>query len=183
MVISIIGWILALGDKRMNFIIKKTDENDFLRVYKFVSKCKPLENYSEHFYKIMLRYFSNSCFIAEFNNEIVGFVMGFRSQVDINKFFLWQIGIFSKYREKEVGKKLLDNVEEAAKKLDCNYVELTVDPENIPSYRFFVKNGYINVSPKEGEIIEVMGHSAVKDYYKPGRHFILFQKELTQYRN
>ena len=159
-------------------MIKETTEDDFLKVYEFVSHCKPLENYSEHFYKIMLRYFSNSCFIAEFNRKIVGFIMGFRSQVDKNKFFLWQIGVFSKYREKEVGKKLLDKIENTAKDLGCNMIELTVDPENIPPQRFFEKHGYRNVSSKEGEIMEVMGNKAVKDYYKPGRHFSLFQKEL-----
>ena len=58
-------------------------------------------------------------------------------------------------------------------------MELTVDPENIPSQRFFEKNGYKNVSFKEGEIVEVKGKPAVKDYYKPDRHFILFQKELN----
>jgi L-2,4-diaminobutyric acid acetyltransferase len=160
-------------------MIKKANEDDFLKIYKFVSNCKPLENYSEHFYKIMLRYFSNSCFIAEFNNDIVGFVMCFRSQVDKNKFFLWQIGVFSKYREKEVGKKLLNQIEQTARELGCKIIELTVDPENMPSHRFFEKNGYLNVSCKEGEIMEVMGFTAVKDYYKPGRHFILFQKELN----
>jgi L-2,4-diaminobutyric acid acetyltransferase len=163
----------------MDILIKKASEDDFLRVYEFTSYCKPLENYSEHFYKIMLRYFSNSCFIADFEKNIVGFVLGFRSQVDKTKFFLWQIGVFSKYRAIEVGKKLLNRIEEAARGLGCKSIELTVDPENIPSYRFFVKNGYLNVSFKEGETIEVMGFKAVKDYYKPGRHFILFKKELN----
>ena len=127
----------------------------------------------------MLRYFGNSCFIAEFNNDIVGFVMGFRSQVDKNKFFLWQIGVFSKNRKKEVGKKLLHRLEKVAEELGCKSMELTVDPENIPSIRFFEKNGYLNISFKEDEIVEIMGNTAVKDYYKPGRHFILFQKELN----
>jgi len=159
-------------------VIKETKQDDFLKVYEFVSNCKPLENYSEHFYKIIIRYFGNSCFIAEFDNNIVGFIMGFSSQVNKKKFFVWQIGIFSKYRGKEVGKKLLDKIEMAAKELDCKIMELTVDPKNIPSYRFFEKNGYKNISINEGEIIEVMGKTAVKNYYKPGGNFILFQKEL-----
>lgn len=158
--------------------IRKVDEKDFLSVYKFVSRCKPLENYSEHFYKIMLRYFGNSCFVAEFNNEIVGFVMGFRSQVDNDKFFLWQIGVFSYHRGKEIGKMLLDEFEKAGKNIGCKKVEVTVDPENIPSQKLFEKNGYLNISSKEGEIVEVMGNTAVKDYYKPGRHFILYEKKI-----
>jgi len=126
----------------------------------------------------MLRYFGNSCFIAEFNSEIVGFILGFNSQVDKSKFFIWQIGVFSKYRGKEVGSKLLDKIEKTAIDFGCKIIELTVDPENNPSIRFFEKNGYENVSNKERETIDIMGNTTVKDYYKPGRHFILFQKEL-----
>jgi L-2,4-diaminobutyric acid acetyltransferase len=162
----------------MDVTIEKVDEDDFLKVYNFVSNCKPLESYSEHFFKIMLRYFGNSCFVAKFNDDIVGFVMGFKSQVDKNKFFLWQIGVFSYYRGKEIGKKLLDKIEKTVKEFDCKIIEVTVDPENIPSKKLFEKNGYLNVSSKEGEIIKIMGSDAVKDYYKASRHFILFQKEL-----
>lgn len=158
--------------------IRKADEKDFLSVYNFVSRCKPLENYSEHFYKIMLRYFGNSCIIAEFNDEIVGFVMGFRSQVDNDKFFLWQIGVFSYHRGKEIGKMLLEKFEKVAKELGCKKIEVTVDPENIPSQKLFEKMGYLNISSREGETVEVMGNTAVKDYYKPGRHFMLYEKNI-----
>ena len=163
----------------MDVTISKVGEDDYLKVYKFVSNCKPLENYSEHFYKIMLRYFGNSCFVAKFNDEIVGFVMGFRSQVDNKTFFLWQIGVSSDHRGKEIGKMLLNEFEKAGKNLGCKRVEVTVDPENIPSQKLFEKNGYFNISSREGDVVEVMGVTAVKDYYKPGRHFILFEKELS----
>ncbi len=163
----------------MNITISKAKENEFLKVYDFVSNCKPLENYSEHFYKIMFRYFGDSCFVAKFNDEIVGFVMGFKSQIDKEKIFLWQIGVFSYHRGKEIGEMLLDEFEKAGKNMGCKRVEVTVDPENIPSQKLFEKNGYINVSSKEGNIVKIMGIFAVKDYYKPGRHFILFEKELS----
>jgi ribosomal protein S18 acetylase RimI-like enzyme len=82
-------------------------------------------------------------------------------------------------KQKEIGKNLLEKIEDAAKNLCCKNVELTVDPENISSKIFFEKNGYLNVSSNEGETINVMGNNAVKDYYKPGRHFILLQKVLV----
>jgi L-2,4-diaminobutyric acid acetyltransferase len=162
----------------MNVNIRTAEENDFLNVYDFVSNCKPLEKYYEHFYKIMLRYFGNSCFIAEFNDTIVGFVMGFASQVDDKTFFTWQIGVFSKFRGYEIGKMLLEEIEENAKKLGCKRIELTVDPENIPSQKLFEKLGYLNVSAKEGEVVEIMGNTAVKDYYRPGGHFIVYEKKI-----
>jgi ribosomal protein S18 acetylase RimI-like enzyme len=126
----------------------------------------------------MLRYFYNSCFIVEDNDKIIGFVMGFSSQADTTKFFLWQIGVTPRYRGQNIGTILLKRLENEAKNHGCKRIELTVDPENVPSQKLFEKNGYFNMSVMEGETIEINGNTAVKDYYKPGRHFILFQKEL-----
>jgi diaminobutyrate acetyltransferase len=163
----------------MDIKIRNATENDFLDVYNFVSNCKPLEKYYEHFYKIMLRYFSNSCFIAEFKDEIIGFVMGFKSQTDENTFFLWQIGVNPSHRGKKVAENLLKKLENTAETQGCNKMEVTVDPENIASQKLFEKNGYINISSKEGKIIEISGKQTVKDYYKPGRHFILYGKKIN----
>ena len=77
----------------MTVRIRKACEEDFLAVYRFVSSCPPLVKYFEHFYKIMLRYFRNTCFIAEGGDVIVGFLMGFISPVHDNTYFLWQVGV------------------------------------------------------------------------------------------
>jgi len=158
--------------------IRKAKEEEFLNVYEFVSRCNLLESYDEHFYKIMLRYFGNSCFVAEYNDNIVGFVLGIVSQVHDKTYFMWQIGVDKSIREQGIGKMLLETVEKEVKKLGCNRVELTIAPKNIPSKRLFEKMGYLNVSAKGGEIVEVMGNTAVKDYYKPGRHFMLYEKSI-----
>jgi diaminobutyrate acetyltransferase len=165
--------------KKMEITIRRTTENDFLEVYNFVSKCKPLENYFEHFYKIMLRYFGNTCFIAEFKKDIIGFIMGCISQVDPKTMFIWQIGVFSKFRGNEIGAMLLKELEKTAKGSNCERIELTIDPENISSQKFFEKQDYQNISQGEGDVIDVLGKTAVKDYYKPSRHFILYEKKLN----
>jgi ribosomal protein S18 acetylase RimI-like enzyme len=104
--------------------------------------------------------------------------MGFRSQVDNKTFFLWQIGVFSYHRGREIGKMLLDESEKVGKNLGCKRVEVTVDPKNIPSRKLFEKAGYLNASSKEGATVKVAENTAVKDYYRPGGHFILYEKEL-----
>lgn len=162
------------------FRVRTAKETDFLDVYEFVSGCPPLENYAEHVYKILLRYFGNSCFIAEMRNRIVGFVLGLISQTHAQPtYFLWQIGISPSMQGTGLGKRLLKEVEKQVTGLGCQRIELTIDPENIPSQKLFAETGYGNISRKEGETVEVMGHMAVKDYYKPGRHFMLYEKILT----
>ena len=164
----------------MKIHIRKAREEDFLAVYRFVSSCPPLEKYFEHFYKIMLRYFHNTCFIAEDGDEIVGFLMGFISPVHESTYFLWQVGVSPTTQGKGVGKLLLKAAENTLKEMDIRRIEVTVDPENKPSLRLFKSLGYINISRQEGETVSVLGNLAVKDYYSPGRHFILFEKLIRK---
>jgi hypothetical protein len=48
----------------------------------------------------------------------------------------------------------------------------------MPSFMLFEKRGYTVISDREPEAVEVNGLAAVKDFYGPGRHFILLEKEL-----
>lgn len=162
----------------MKLTIRNASENEFLNIYEFVSHCKPLENYAKHFYKIILRYFGNTCFLVEYESKIVGFLMGFISQVHEGTYFLWQIGIDPSMQGKGIGSYLLKNVENKLRERGCKRIEVTIDPENIPSSKLFERAGYNNISHKEGKIVEVKGNIAVEDYYSPGRHFMLYEKYL-----
>jgi diaminobutyrate acetyltransferase len=159
--------------------VRTAQESDFLDVHEFVAGCPPLEHYAEHVYKILLRYAGNSCFMAEIRNRIVGFVLGLISQTSAPRtYFLWQIGVSPLMQGTGLGKRLLKEVEKQVAGLGCQRIELTIDPENIPSQKLFTEMGYENISQTEGETVAVMGHLAVKDYYKPGRHFMLYEKIL-----
>jgi len=159
-------------------IFRQAREEEFLNVFEFVSHCKPLESYAEHVYKIMLRHFNNSCFVVEEEKKIVGFVLGFVSQTDMKTYFLWQVGISPDKQGKGLGGKLLDFLEKKVKGLGCKRIELTIDPQNLHSQKLFEKKDYQNISRKEADVVMVKGKAAVKDYYKPGRHFMLYEKYI-----
>ncbi len=154
--------------------IRKGSQDDFLRVHQFTAGCPPMENYPEHVYKIILRYFGDYCFIAEENEQIIGFVMGIRSFQ--GTYFLWDIGVTPAYRGQGIGRRLVREVEKELGRMGFKRVELTIDPDNLPSQKLFEKMGYENISERVGNTIEVQGKMAVQDYYKPGRHFMVFEK-------
>lgn len=156
--------------------VRNVDQKEFLDIHGFVSNCKPLESYPEHFYKIMLRYFGNSCFVAEIDKAIVGFVLGVVSQTDDKTYFLWQIGIRPDRQGCGTGKKFLVLIEEIIRNLGCVRIEVTVDPVNKMSQKLFEKMDYKNISNREGRTVKVNSIEAVKDYYRPKRHFILYEK-------
>lgn len=171
--------VKELTGEEMRF--RTASETDFLEVHDFVSVCPPLENYAEHVYKILLRYLGNSCIIAEIRGRVVGFVLGFISQTHSHKtYFLWQIGVAPFMQGTGLGTRLLEYVETHVNDLGCERIEVTIDPVNTPSQKLFEKLGYGNISKKEGKTVKVKGNIAVKDYYKPGRHFMLYEKNLVK---
>ncbi len=158
--------------------IRKATQEDFLSVHQFTAVCPPMENYPEHVYKIILRYFGNYCFIAEEKSQIIGFAMGIVPQSFPDTYFLWQIGITPSYQGQGIGGELVREVENELKKLGFKRIELTIDPVNLPSQKLFEKMGYQNISERVGKTIEVDGKLAVQDYYKLGRHFMVYEKRI-----
>ncbi len=158
--------------------IREVNEKEFLKVHDFVKNCQPLEVYPVHLYRILFRYFKNICFLAEEGRQIFGFASGLVTQVSPQTCFFWQVGVSLKARGKGLGKKLTSCLEERAKKLGCQRIELTVDLENIPSQKLFDKLNYKNISDREKDIVKEKGKIAAKDYYGPGRHFIIYEKNL-----
>jgi diaminobutyrate acetyltransferase len=163
--------------------IRSARENEFLEIHKFVSLCKPLESYAEHFYKIVLRYFGDTCYVAEQDGQITGFILGFFSQQDPETYFLWQIGVHPEKQGEGIGKQLLQYAEKQLQKKSIHRIELTIDPENTASKKLFEQNGYQNSSFNAGSVISVNGMIAIKDYYSPGRHFMLYDKHLNSVIN
>jgi len=156
--------------------IRKATQEDFLTVHQFTAGCPPMENYPEHVYKIILRYFGDCCFVAEENGIIIGFAMGIVPHSFPGTFFLWQVGITPSRQGQGIGGKLVRKVENELKKLGFKRIEVTIDPVNLPSKKLFEKLEYQNISEREGKTIEVNGNMAVEDYYKPGRHFMVYEK-------
>lgn len=162
--------------------IRKTVQEDFLEVHRFTAECPPMENYPEHVYKIILRYFGDCCFVAEENEMLIGFAMGIVPQRFPGTYFLWQIGIAPSYQGQGIGGKLVREIENELKNTGFGRIELTIDPVNLPSRKLFEKMGYRNISKSVGKTIEVNGNMAVMDYYKPGRHFMIYEKQLNDFR-
>ncbi|MCF7870570.1 MAG: GNAT family N-acetyltransferase [Candidatus Omnitrophica bacterium] len=158
--------------------IREAKSDEFLKVIELAKNCKPLEVYPEHLYKIIFRYFKDLCVVAEDKGELIGFAMGFSAQNPDKTCFFWQIGVNPKVQAKGLGKKIVSYFEKKAKNLGYNRIELTVDLENIPSQKLFEKLDYENASKKEEAIVSKDGKIAARDFYGPGRHFIVYAKTV-----
>ncbi len=169
--------LCSLKDEPISF--DTADVTEFLEVYDLIRHCPPLESYGPHLYKIMIRYFNNTCYVAKKRDRVIGWVMGFIAPNNPDTYFLWQIGIDPNEQGIGLGSRLLDYVEKDLIKKQCKRIELTIDPENIPSQKLFIKNGYRNRSKDEHSPTAIVnGNEAIIDFYGPQRHFMVYEKIL-----
>lgn len=169
--------VRKINKQRTRF--RSASSDDFLPIADFAAACPPLEPYPMHIYKIMFRYFGETCLVMELDGDLAGFVLGFLSQKHDHRYFLWQIGVDPRLQGSGIGKKVLTELEKRLRRKQVKRIELTVDLENIPSRKLFEALGYDNISGRETTPVVVDGVKAVKDFYGPERHFILYGKNIS----
>jgi len=158
---------------------RTAEEDEFLALQGFVSGCPPLEAYPQHVYRILLRHFGTCTFVAEREGRILGFVMGLASHRRPGTYFLWQIGVAPDQQGTGLGKRLLRHIEAELVELGLERIDVTIDPLNDPSRRLFEAAGYNNASGAEGATVVVNGQLAAADFYRSGRHFMVYEKTLA----
>lgn len=119
--------------------IRKIKEEDVAEIERFISLCKPLDQHSTFTYWVLARYFDNTCFVVEENNDIVGYVSGVKSSSKPDVFYIWQIGISPEHRKKGLSSQLIRTVVEAAVSLGSKSIHVSIDPENSSSHSAFLR--------------------------------------------
>jgi hypothetical protein len=93
--------------------IRTVKEKDFFEIMNLASKCDPIPVERDSIYHLFTKYFANTCFVAERDNQIVGYILGFISQLEKNVAYIHNIciisEILSKYEEREMSENFSDN--------------------------------------------------------------------------
>lgn len=127
----------------------------------------------EFIYHMLTTHFRSTCFIVEERGEMIGFLLGFRSQTDPGQAFIHLIQMAPERRGYGIGRKLFKHFEAAVKDMGCTQVCTMVRPEN-KNIGYYPKLGFEAV--KGDNTIEVNGYPAVRDYNGPGKHMVLWCK-------
>lgn len=156
--------------------IRTVKKEDFLEIMDLASKCDPIPVERDSIYHLFTKYFTNTCFVAEKDNKIVGYILGFFSQLEKNVAYIHNICISPDFRRKKIGSSLYQKFFENMKKEKCQKIFLIINPTNKLSISYHESLGF-NVS-KEGEEIYVEGVRASKNYNGPGKHMVVMCKSL-----
>lgn len=156
--------------------IRNAIEEDFLSIMHVAANCEPMPVERDSIYHAFTRYFAGTCFVAEQESRMVGFLLGWLSQLDDTIAYIHNVCVIPEMRKKKIAKALYDTFIETVKAAGCSRVFLIVNPRNRISMNFHQVLGF-KIS-EEGEGIEVEGTRAVKDYNGPEKHMAVMYKEI-----
>lgn len=85
--------------------------------------------------------------VAKLDNKIVGFatiVINHDIVEELKPFLsVWNFGVHKDYRRNKIGTRMFDYIYDFAKKLDCDFVSLIAETENVVAQNFYESLGYI----------------------------------------
>jgi L-2,4-diaminobutyric acid acetyltransferase len=120
---------------RLSFKIRNVKIEDIQEVYKILTANKPFVGLNSRYtYFLLARDFSNTCVVAEHNDEIVGFSSGYVPPNRKDTFFNWETVVKKGYRGYSLQKRMLLHQIKIA---NSKYFEGTVNPSNDASKRNF----------------------------------------------
>lgn len=157
-------------------LVRNVFENDFLEISNKAREWGDLVIERESIYHIMTKHFRDTCFVAEDRGKIIGYLLGFRSQINTDHAYMHLIHVSPGMRGYGVGRRMLKQFEDAARSMGCNKIFTIVRPENKYALGFASVMGFKVV--EDGDIIEVNGVRARKDYNGPGKHMVIWSKDL-----
>lgn len=110
---------------------------DSPNIWHLVQEVGTLDSNSSYAYVLMCRHFAHTCVIATLDDDIVGFITGYRPPEDNDVLFVWQVGVAPKARGKGVAGRMLDWLVHCDGCQGIQFLETTVSPTNDASRAMF----------------------------------------------
>ena len=145
----------------MEITLRRVQQKDLRRIHE-IEKLSFKYPYSLNYIKLLLILSPELFYVAEVDNEIVGYVVGLIEYGNIGHII--SIAVHPKWRRKGIGSKLLMKIEEEFKRRNIKIFVLEVEVNNKPAISLYEKHGY--------RIIDV-----IKRYYPGGEDAYLMIKE------
>jgi len=82
-------------------------------------------------------HFSSTSVAANLNEELVGFISGYRLPERPDTLFIWQVAVDEKARGHGLAKQMLKHILNRSSSQDIRYIETTITRDNQASWRLF----------------------------------------------
>ena len=133
-----------------NLVIEKLKKEDLKEAISIYDTNHNLTTNYDKLFKEYDKIYNNPDYhniVAKLDNKIVGLatIVVNHDIVEELKPFLtvWNFGVHKDYRRKKIGTAMLNHIYEYAKKLDCEFISLIAETDNIVGQQFYESLGYI----------------------------------------
>lgn len=157
-------------------LVRNAFPADFIEVSCKSKEWADLVIERESIYHIMTEHFRNTCFIAEDRGEMIGYLLGFRSQSDPEEALVHLVHVAPRLRGNGIGRRMFNQFQASVKKLGCTRITTHSRPENNSCNRFYRAMGFETAAGENP--VEVNGMPCVKDYNGPGKHRVVWVKNI-----
>lgn len=156
----------------VNYRLRRFNPSDLEGVIRINRECLP-ENYSTHFFINLFKRFPETFIVAEFNKEIVGYIMC-RIETGISSFKLLgitkkghviSIAVLPEHHRKGIGCKLIEEATRAMVDYKAKECYLEVRESNKPAITLYKKLGFKVTKTN-------------RNYYADGEDAIIMVKQL-----
>lgn len=123
-----------------SILFRIPQKKDAKQIVNLVKTGGTLDINSEYLYLLQSTHFNETCSVAVYEDEIVGFVSGYLVPNEQDKLFIWQVAVSNKFRGQNLAMRIiLDIYNRNNSKNKINYILSTVSPSNKSSQRVFEK--------------------------------------------
>jgi predicted GNAT superfamily acetyltransferase len=125
--------------------------------------------------KLFFIHFRDTSFVAESGGQIVGFLIGFLSQIYLDQAYIHFVGVHPDYRKMGVGRSLYEHFFQSVEKNGRNEIHCITAPINKTSIAFHRSMGF--TFELSDTVID--GIPVAQDYDGPGSDRVLFRKTIS----
>ncbi|MBB2891328.1 diaminobutyrate acetyltransferase [Flexivirga oryzae] len=116
-------------------VVRPPEPSDGAQMWALARDGGELDLNSSYAYLLMARDFATTCRIAMSDNEIVGYVLGFRPPERPSHLFVWQVAVRGDQRGRGVARRMIGHLLETTESIDA--LEATVEETNSASRALF----------------------------------------------
>ena len=157
-------------------LVRNAFPADFVEIAARSKEWSDLVIERESIYHILTEHFKNTCFIAEDRGAMIGYLLGLRSQSSPDVALVHLVQVAPRLRGNGVGRRMYNQFQAEMKKLGCKTITTHSRPENNSCNRYYRAMGFTAV--KDENSVEVNGMPCVKDYNGPGKHRVVWVKNI-----
>jgi predicted N-acetyltransferase YhbS len=159
--------------------IRHAEPSDYQSIIEVINDWWGGRRMTDMLPKLFFVHFRPTSFVAEYNSQVVGFIIGFVSQTFPEEAYIHFAGVHPEFRNAELGKMLYERFFSSVTKLGCRTVRCVTSPVNKGSISFHRRLGF---SAKDSKKI-VDGISVVEAYDGEGEDRVVFSKFLDVERS